>query len=83
MNNLKPYHGRTSGYTIGNGRIVVHENEDYPGYWFLSIDEVDIHSKLLCSKSCTTKEIARYINALIRHKLDKLESLHNLIIPLI
>jgi hypothetical protein len=66
--------GIIKGYEIGKA-ISIHTHITDPESWFVTIRPLQIFGQNLCPKDCTDAEIARYVNVLLRKKLNTVNEL--------
>lgn len=78
-------HQEHVGYIIGEGHfigdITVHKCLHDKDNWYITIKRFNILSRLLCKKTCTEQEIARYINVVLHEELAALNGLIKQITP--
>jgi len=68
------------GYEIGKN-ILIHRHINDPESWFLTIRPLSILGELLCKKTCSESEIARYVNVRLHKDLNVLNDLIDEVIP--
>lgn len=63
--------GKHTGYELNN-LISIHDYMGDDENWYLTIRILHIYGEVLCKKTCSEKEIARYINIVLHKRLNVL-----------
>lgn len=80
MKEMKDKTGNITGYEIENS-VLIHSHISDPESWFVTIRPIQIYGELLCKKTCTKEEIARYVHTLLKKKYLTIDSIIKDVLP--